>query len=163
MKNNNLHRLVTGLIITFFLSQSQLVLAHGDEQHTSEARLFVGQELAPAKVVKQFHQALRTGDTKGVSLALASDVLIYEGGNAERSLAEYTSHHMQADMIYLKGLTVTTKEQQVRIIGDMAISTAISHSTGTYKDKKIDSTGMETLVLAMQGDGSWKIIHIHWS
>jgi ketosteroid isomerase-like protein len=163
MKNNNLYRLMTGLILSIFLGQSPLALAHGDEQHTPEASLFVGMELAPAKVVKAFHQALRTGDTNGVSLALASDVLIYEGGNAERSLTEYASHHMQADMAYLKGLTVTTKEQQVRIMGDMAISTAISHSKGEFKGKAIDSIGMETLVLAKQGDGSWKIVHIHWS
>jgi ketosteroid isomerase-like protein len=81
----------------------------------------------------------------------------------ERSLSDYASHHMHADMAYLTGLTITLKEHRVTITGDIAISTAISHAKGEYKGKSVDSISMETLVLAKQKDGSWKITHVHWS
>ena len=163
MKPRKVVTLLTGLSLLFSAGQSSLLFAHGDEKHTTEPTAFIGMETAPVKRVQQFHQALKAGDEAIVKQLLAEDVLIYEGGNAERSLADYASHHMGADMAYLKNLTITLKELQVKVVGDIAISTAISHATGEYKGKQIDSTAMETLVLSKQHDGSWKIIHIHWS
>jgi len=163
MKNGRILTLITGFSLMFFAGHSTLVSAHGEAIHEAKSTAFIGMDSAQAKLIQQFHQALKAGDEMAVRMALAEEVLIYEGGNAEHSLADYASHHMYADMAYLKDLNITLKEHHVRIMGDIAISTAISHTTGEYKSKKIDSTGMETLVLAKQRDGSWKIIHIHWS
>lgn len=162
MRSGITKALITGFTLLFLAGYCNLVFAHGEENHDSESMAFIGMDSAPAKLVKKFHKALRVGDEATVMMALSEEVLIYEGGNAERSLADYVSHHMYADMAYLKAINITLKEHQVRIMGDIAISTSISHSTGEYKSKKIDSTGMETLVLAKQS-GGWKIIHIHWS
>ncbi|AZG75174.1 DUF4440 domain-containing protein [Shewanella livingstonensis] len=142
---------------------SSLSLAHGDETHVVEKTQFIGIDSAAGKVVKQFHNALKTGNEALVRQSLAENVQIYEGGKVDRSLAEYASHHLHADMAYLKGLTITLTEHQVAITGDIAISTAISHAQGEYKSKSVDSISMETLVLTKQVDGTWKIIHVHWS
>jgi ketosteroid isomerase-like protein len=93
---------------------------------------------------------------------LADDVLIYEGGGVERSADEYASHHLLADIKYLSALKSTTLEHQVKVMGNMALSTSRAKTVGQYKDKAVDSEGMQTMVLEKIA-GSWKIVHIHWS
>jgi len=163
MKNGLVKALTTGFILVFLSGNSNLVSASEEVSNETESTALIAMDSAPAKLIQKFHKALRVGDETTLKMALAEEVLIYEGGNAERSLADYVSHHMYADIAYLKSINITLKEHQLQILGDIAISTAITHSKGEYKNKKIDTTGMETMVLAKQGDGNWKIIHIHWS
>ena len=93
---------------------------------------------------------------------LADDVIIFEGGGIERSAEEYANHHMLSDMKYLAAIESKKLEHQVFISGDMAYSISRSKTSGTYKDKKVDYTGMETMTLKST-DSGWKITHIHWS
>jgi ketosteroid isomerase-like protein len=163
LKNRPINILMTSLVLLITAGYSTLSLAHGDEIHPVEKTEFVGVDSAAGQIVKQFHHALQAGNEVIVRQSLADNVQIYEGGKVERSLADYASHHMHADMAYLKGLSITLKEHQVTITGDIAISTAISHAQGEYKGKSVDSITMETLVLVKQVDGGWKITHVHWS
>jgi ketosteroid isomerase-like protein len=163
MKNRSITILLTSAMLLMSAGYSGLSLAHGDKTHVVEKAQFIGIDSAAGKVVTQFHNALQTGNEAIVRQSLTENVQIYEGGKVERSLAEYASHHLHADMAYLKGLTITLKEHQVAITGDIAISTAISHAQGEYKSKSVDSITMETLVLVKLADGSWKISHVHWS
>jgi ketosteroid isomerase-like protein len=163
LKNIHIKVLLTSVMLLVSAGQSSLSLAHGDETHPTEKTEFVGVDTAPGRVVSQFHSALKAGNEAVVRQSLADNVQIYEGGKVERSLSDYASHHMHADIAYLTGLTITLKEHRVTITGDIAISTAISHAKGEYKGKNVDSISMETLVLAKQTDGSWKITHVHWS
>jgi ketosteroid isomerase-like protein len=163
MKNKKRALCVAAVTLLFSAAQVQFVSAHGNEKHQPAQAGFIGLDSPAAKVVKQFHQSLKAADEAGIRQALARDVLIYEGGSVERSLEDYAGHHMKADMAYLRELTLTLKEHQVRIMGDTAISTSVTHAAGEYKGKKIDAVSMETLILARQTDGSWKIVHIHWS
>ena len=155
--------LFSGLILLLGANYSGLVLAHGDEEHQVVTKVFIGMEQPVAKVVGEFHRAIQSGDEASVKRILATDVLIYEGGNIERSLQEYASHHMSADMAYLKGLTVIMLEQQIQVYGNTAISMSVTKLSGVFKGKSIDSQGMETLVLNKETDGDWQIVHIHWS
>ncbi|MCL1124294.1 YybH family protein [Shewanella surugensis] len=163
MRHRKIISLGIGLLLAACTSISSLAWAHGNEPHDNGPAAFIGENLPAAKVVKQFHRALKASDEAGVKQVLATDVLIYEGGSVEPSLAVYASGHLQADMAYLKGLTINLKERQVRVTGDIAIATSVSHVVGEYKGKKVDSTNMETLVLKRQSDNTWKIVHIHWS
>lgn len=54
----------------------------------------------PAKAVDAFHAALAKGDGAAAAALLAEEALIYEGGHAERSKAQYASHHAGADAAY---------------------------------------------------------------
>lgn len=115
-----------------------------------------------AKAVLAFRKALETGDAAAAIALLGDNLTVYEGGNVERSAAEYASHHLHADIKYLLAVDTKVIEQQVQVIGNTAISISRSQTSGTYKGKVRDHEGMETLVLEKQGE-QWKIIHIHWS
>lgn len=123
---------------------------------------FSGLEHPAAKVVQDFHAALKAGDTDAVARLLASDVVIFEGGGVERSRAEYQSHHMAADMAFLKEMSIEPLEHHVQVQGDSAVSLARTKVSGQYKGKAIAHTGMETITL-LQVNDNWQITHIHWS
>lgn len=129
---------------------------------TSSANMFSGTDSIPAKIVSQFHQALKSGDQQLARSFLADKVLIFEGGGVERSADEYAHHHMLADMKYLAAVNSTLLEHHVQITGNSALSISRSKTSGTYKGKDVDYEGMETMVLSKQING-WKIVHIHWS
>ena len=112
--------------------------------------------------VDAFHAALAAGDTKQALALLADDVLIYEGGGAEESKAEYASHHLEADMAFLKGVKQSTVARSAQVRGDVAWVMSQGKTIGTFKDKAVDSASTETMVLR-RFDGVWKIVHIHWS
>jgi ketosteroid isomerase-like protein len=135
--------------------------AHGEEKHPDSSPFFVNTDTVPAKVVKAFHLALKSGDKAKARSLLADDVLIFEGG-VERSADQYANHHMLADMKYLAVVETKNLEHQVSISGEMALSVSRSKTTGNYKDKEVDYEGLETIVLKLS-DGEWKITHIHWS
>ncbi|WP_213997605.1 copper resistance protein CopC [Arsukibacterium sp.] len=127
-----------------------------------EISLFSGLQHPAAKAVLDFHAALKTGDTDAVIRLLASDVVIFEGGGVERSSAEYQSHHMAADIAFLKEMSIESVEHHVVVHGGSALSLARSNVSGVYKGKPIAHTGMETITL-QQRNGNWQITHIHWS
>ena len=136
--------------------------ADANKKVTKDAQLFTGIDTQAAKVVQRFHMALQTGDRKLARSLLSDDVLIFEGGGVERSAEEYAHHHMLADMKYLKALQVKTIEHHVKVYDDVAVSYSRSHSKGSYKGKKVDRNGMETITLRKINQ-QWKITHIHWS
>lgn len=123
---------------------------------------FSGLEHPAASAVLAFHQALKSGDTTAASALLAPDVMIFEGGAVERSLAEYQRHHMAADMAFMQSMQVEPVEHHVNGLEDSAVSLALSKISGDYKGKAIAYTSMETMTLQFK-DGNWQITHIHWS
>lgn len=144
-----MHR-ITITFFTLILVTCLNLTARADDQNS------------PLAIARQLSDALETGNKDTVLNLLASDVLIYEGGGVESSAEEYANHHLPADMNYLSGLTKEIISQKVFEQGDLAIVTSVSQLTGTYRDKAINSSNTETLVLK-RNDNHWKIIHIHWS
>ena len=59
---------------------------------------------AAENTVDAFHKALTDSDPKQAIALLSDEVLIYESGGAETSKAEYASHHLDADIAFLKGI-----------------------------------------------------------
>ena len=94
--------------------------------------------------------------------ALARDVLIFESGGAERSRAEYASHHMMSDMAFLAQMERDEIGQNATEQGDTAWIVTESRIYGHYKEKDIDIVSTETAVLK-RGEDGWKIVHLHWS
>lgn len=121
-----------------------------------------GAETDAGKVITQFHLAIKKGYKKTARLLLADNVIIFEGGNVERSADDYANHHMLADMKYLAKVSTEVLEHSVNVIGDMAYSTTRTKFTGQIQGKYINSEGMESMVLQKK-EGKWKIVHIHWS
>jgi ketosteroid isomerase-like protein len=117
----------------------------------------------PAAVAAaQLGHAIAEGDVEQLKILLAPDVLIFESGNVESSLAEYESHHMQSDIAFMKTMNVEVESRQVIGSGDTAIVVTRSRIHGMYKEQELDLSSTETLVMKKMG-GQWKIIHIHWS
>lgn len=109
-----------------------------------------------------FHAALGRGDTAGALARLADDVLIYEQGGAERSKAEYASHHLGSDAEFAKATRRELTTRRSFAAGDMVVVTSEARTTGRFRDRDIDTRGKETAVLRRTG-GAWRIVHVHWS
>ena len=133
-----------------------------DGKNQEKEMLFTGLKTDAAQAVISFHEAINKGDSDRARSYLDDAIIIFEGGGVERSADEYASHHMLSDMAFLKNLTITSLEHQVKVDGNMAVSISRSKMQGVFKDKEIDMNSMETLVLKRVKD-KWKIIHIHWS
>lgn len=115
-----------------------------------------------AAIVDAFHAALRAGNRAAAIALLADDVLIFEGGGAERTKAEYESHHMGADMEFSQAVPAVMTRRTLSSADDMAWVASEGRITGTYRGKALALATSESMVLRRE-DRKWKIVHIHWS
>ena len=115
-----------------------------------------------AAALDAFHAALRAGDRDAALALLAEDALIFEAGGAERSRAEYASHHLGADAAFAVATEATVTRRSGDASGDVAWITSEGRTTGTFNGRAVDRITAETVLLRRHGDG-WRIHHIHWS
>lgn len=115
----------------------------------------------PAKVVDAFHAALDRGDTAAAVL-LADALVVFEGGEAERSKAEYAGHHLPADAVFPRAVGSQLTRRSGGASGDLAWVASEGRMRGRYKDRDVDRITTETMVLR-RAAGGWKIVHAHWS
>ena len=112
--------------------------------------------------VDAFHKALKTGDKTGALALMDDSCEIFEQGAVERSKAEYTSKHLDADVAFSGATKATRTNRGGAILGNLAYITSENKITGTYSGKSVNSISVETMVLHKAPSG-WKILHIHWS
>lgn len=117
---------------------------------------------SPKEALAAFHAALAAGDKAGVLNLMTPDVAIYEAGRVERSRDEYASHHLGGDMEFAKTATRRVLKQSERADGSMAVIWQETETSGTSRGKPIHVLGTETALLEKQ-DGTWRIVHVHWS
>ncbi|MNE36940.1 SnoaL-like domain protein [compost metagenome] len=115
-----------------------------------------------ASVVDAFHAGLKAGDTAAALALLASDVMIFEEGGAERSRDEYASHHLASDAAFAAASDATVARRSGWADGDVAWITSEGRTTGHFNGRAVDRLTTETMVLKRHADG-WRIHHIHWS
>jgi mono/diheme cytochrome c family protein len=131
---------------------------HADgTQHVHEAKADT-----PVAAAKALHAALSSGDAEKVEALLDPNVLIFEGGNVERSRKEYAAHHLPSDLKFMQAATYKLERQSGDTVGDLAWVVSESRLTGAHEGKPIDLVSTETLVLKKSG-AAWKVVHIHWS
>lgn len=111
--------------------------------------------------VHGFHAALTQGDAQAALMLLAQDAVILESGSTQ-SREEYAREHLGEDIAFAKAVQTTRTNEAVYREGDVAWTTATTRTIGTFNSRKIDSTGVELMVLTKQ-DGEWRIRAIHWS
>ena len=138
--------------------------SHADAPATVEVEIGkIENPSHPASLLaNQLADAIAIGDINTLRSIVAPDVLIFESGSMESSLAEYEGHHMLADMAYMKAMRREVISQQVIDSGDSATVVTRSRLHGIYRDQEIDITSTETLVIR-KVNGQWKVVHIHWS
>ena len=137
-------------------------VATAQNSHAPLSTVLTSEAQEAAKAVDAFHAALAKGDGATAAALLAEDVLIYEGGHAERSRAEYASHHAGADAAYAAAVPAKLTQRSGVVEGGVAWVTSESRATGKYKDKPVDRVTTETMILRRTAEG-WRIVHIHWS
>ncbi|HYC68007.1 nuclear transport factor 2 family protein [Brevundimonas sp.] len=115
-----------------------------------------------AAAVDAFHAALRAGDRDAALALLAEDALIFEAGGAERSKAEYASHHLEADAAFAAATEDAVTRRSGDVSGDVAWITSEGRTTGAFNGRPVDQITTETMLLRRHADG-WRIQHIHWS
>ena len=69
---------------------------------------------------------------------------------------------MAEDIEFASATTTERLPVIIRQEGNVAWRTATSKTTGSFKDRKIDSTGVELMVLTKDKSG-WRIRAINWS
>lgn len=118
---------------------------------------------SPQAAVEAFQKAMKSGDADAVKSWLAPDVLIYEGGAAERSRDEYAGHHLPADMAFMKSARIDVLKRSSGGDGEAAWVTTESRIRGeSSKGKPLDVASTETALLRKTAEG-WRIVHLHWS
>jgi ketosteroid isomerase-like protein len=120
-----------------------------------------GEHLAVATAVRAFHDALARGDSLAALRLLAPDALIMEAGGLE-SRADYRSHHLAGDIAFAQAVPSRSAEPSVVVSGDVAWVVSTSRTTGTFRDRAINSAGAELVILTRTPEG-WHIRAIHWS
>jgi ketosteroid isomerase-like protein len=113
------------------------------------------------ETVQAFHHALAQGDSSAVLRMLADDAIILESGGRETK-AEYRAHHLPGDIAFARAVAREQQTAEVRIAGDVAWVTSSAVTTGTFRDRPVNSTGVELMVLSRTPSG-WAIRAIHWS
>ena len=109
---------------------------------------------------RAFGAALARADSMGALAMLAEDVQIREGGRSETK-AQYRSGHLRGDIAYASAVTSELLSDAVTISGDVALYTRRYRTTGRYRDRDIDRTSNESMVLVRTADG-WRIRLVHW-
>ncbi|RZQ56971.1 nuclear transport factor 2 family protein [Pseudidiomarina tainanensis] len=117
----------------------------------------------PTAVLDAFRTALTEGDTEVVKDVLSDDVLIFEGGGVERSLAEYSAHHLKSDIKFSQAVPSQLLERTVQAADGLAVITSRYSVSGEYNGREVDLTMNETVTVSNSTESGWKIIRIHWS
>ncbi|NNJ92196.1 MAG: nuclear transport factor 2 family protein, partial [Gammaproteobacteria bacterium] len=137
--------------------------SHAEAPSISNTETSIEDPNHPASLLaSELADAIAIGDVNSLRMVLAPDVLIFESGGVESSLAEYEGHHMPADMAFMKAMRREIISQQVIDSGDAATVVTRSRVYGIYKEKEVGLNSTETLVMKKL-DGQWKVVHIHWS
>jgi ketosteroid isomerase-like protein len=118
-------------------------------------------ERAVEETVRAFHAALAAGDSAAVVRLLAPDALILEAGGLE-TRAQYREHHLPGDLAYAKAVPSERARPTIVVSGDVAWVVGTSRTTGTYRERPVNSTGAELMVLS-RGPSGWVIRAVHWS
>jgi ketosteroid isomerase-like protein len=115
------------------------------------------------KAVEAFRSALRVGDRAVLSYWLTDDLLVYEGGGAERSRDEFLALHAGADAAFLKASKVDLLKRVSGSSGDSAWVNSEYRIRGqSSKGRPIDVLNTETILLRKTPQG-WRVQHVHWS
>lgn len=150
---------MTRLILAAFLG---LVAMPAAAQDATPSQLAEPVAASAVAAVEGFHAALKSGDGDAALAFLAEDVVVLEGGGAERSRDEYANHHLSADMAFAAATTAEVTRRAAWVEGDLAWVLTEGRTTGEFNGRAVNSVTAETMILQRGHDG-WRIRHVHWS
>ncbi|HSM17476.1 MAG TPA: nuclear transport factor 2 family protein [Gemmatimonadales bacterium] len=125
------------------------------------AQAFAADSADVIRAMGGFHAALSAGDSAAALDLLGQDVLIAESGTIE-NLREYRAHHLAADIEFARAVASSRQVIGLSIVGSVAWVVSSSTTTGSFRDRPINSDGAELMILS-KDSGTWRICAIHWS
>lgn len=120
------------------------------------------QSQVPSEVVDAFHYALKSGNRRKALEQLTADVVVFEQGKLDRTRTEYARKHLAEDIGFATVTQRTVARRSVKLQGNVAWVTSVNRTRGKFKNRSVDFTTDETMILTRVG-GKWRIVHIHWS
>lgn len=111
--------------------------------------------------VENFHRALVQGDRAAALAILSEDATILESGGLQ-TRAEYEREHLAEDIAFARATTTERSPLTIQREDNVAWTISTGRTTGTFNGHKIDSAGVELMVLT-KGESGWRIRAIHWS
>ena len=162
-----MHTFTRSAAVLLLAAAPSLAMAHQNAPHAAAAAPSQAQAPAPVPTtpeatVDAFAQALRRGDTATLRTLLAPDVLILEGGGAERSAEEYLGGHAISDAAFLKTAHIQQTARTAKTEGDLAWVATESELHVERDGQPVTLNSAETMLL-QRIDGAWRIVHVHWS
>ena len=112
-------------------------------------------------VIQRFDSLMASGDSAGLLMLLADDVVVLESGGME-TRAEFRSHHLPADIRFARAVKARQGPIMVRVQGDVAWASSTTTVEGEVGGRAINSVSAELMVLSRES-GGWRIRAIHWS
>lgn len=126
----------------------------------------VGREADVRAVLQAYEAAFNGKDLARLAAFYHPDVTIYEGGGVNVGWADYRDHHLGPELEEMQAPAFSRSNVTVHLLnkgGDAAYVTSEYRLKTRIKDRDIDATGLETLILVKGADGAWKIRHSHTS
>lgn len=159
--------LPTRLLITAFTSPAFAQSNPHQHDHPTADRTGVDVHVSAAATeavatVERFSAALSCGDLAKASKEPDPSVLIFEGGGAERSAAEYLDGHAKSDAELLSTAHQQLRRRSAHASGDFAWMASEVELHLQEDGKPVTVLSTETLLLQRIASG-WKVGHIHWS
>ena len=115
--------------------------------------------------LKAYDVAFNAKDLDKLAAFYHPDVTIYEGGGINNGWIDYRDRHLGPELKSFENLQFGHNNTKVSILpgGQSAYATSEYFIKAKMGERKLDSTGLETLVLLKGEDGSWRIRHSHTS
>lgn len=122
-------------------------------------------EKAVLEVLMKEAKAIETNDMETLDKIWSHDesVLIFESGGMDKGWKSYRDHHLAPELKAFKNTKFTVSDAKVKVDGKTAWATYQYALAADYKEKKIESNGLGTMIFEKQEDGSWLIVHSHTS
>ena len=114
--------------------------------------------------LQSYDRAFVAKDLDALASFYHPDVTIFEGGGINNGWADYRDHHIGPELKSFDNLQFERRHVAVHVME----GSTVAYVTSEYALKArtggrdVDSSGLETLVLAKSG-GAWKIRHSHTS
>ncbi len=158
MNKKHLPKIITvlclGLLLSIGLASNYwLTSAHDSDEE------------AVMKVLMLEAKSIETGDLETLNKIWSHDksVLIFESGGEDKGWKDYRDHHLAPELKAFKNTKFTVSDAKVKVDGKTAWATYKYALSADYKDKKIESNGLGTMIFEKQKDDKWLIVHSHTS
>lgn len=112
--------------------------------------------------VERYNAAFVGKDLPALKALLAPDIVLYEHSVRNIGLDDVWEHHLRPEVEAFQGTKAAFTDVRVWVGGTIALVTRQYSIQATMDGKPVDARGNETMGWAWR-DGSWKVVHIHYS